>query len=260
MADHAPSAAPLAGRAIIVTRPEPGGALVEALEALGATVHDVPATRFEPLPAAEVRAGLAVLEDADWVVLTSRHAVAELLAHVEAMGLDRTVLARLGRAVVGAATAEALMAVGLPPTVVPERFVAEGVLEALAARTDVPGRRIVYATADGARDVLPDGLRALGAQVTVVPMYRSVPDPEAPVALRGAVDAGAALVTLTAPSTAEAWAAAIGPEVAARVPAASIGPVTTKAARALGIPVVVEAAPSTASGLAEAIGRYFSRS
>ena len=55
-----------------------------------------------------------------------------------------------------------------------ERFVAEALLDALRDRGDVRGARVLYATAEGARDVLPDGLAELGASVDRVHLYRSV--------------------------------------------------------------------------------------
>ena len=51
-------------------------------------------------------------------------------------------------------------------------LVAEGLLEALPA--DLHGVRALVARAEEARDTLPDGLRAAGAEVDVVPLYRTL--------------------------------------------------------------------------------------
>ena len=58
--------------------------------------------------------------------------------------------------------------------VVPERFVAEGLVEALA---DVPVSRALIARAAAARDVLPDALRERGAEVDVLALYETVAEP-----------------------------------------------------------------------------------
>ena len=58
--------------------------------------------------------------------------------------------------------------------IVPERFVAEGLVEALV---DVPVSRALIARAAVARDVLPDALRDRGAQVDVVALYETVAEP-----------------------------------------------------------------------------------
>jgi uroporphyrinogen III methyltransferase/synthase len=50
---------------------------------------------------------------------------------------------------------------------------------------------------------------------------------------------------------------AVGRDVARRAPAASIGPVTSEAARTAGLDVVVEATESTIPGLVNAVADYF---
>jgi uroporphyrinogen-III synthase len=252
--------APLAGRRIVVTRPEGGGDLAQRLLALGATVHEIPATRIEPLSQLTLRAALGDLARYAWIIFTSRNAVTLVLDQWEAMGHAVGAFGAahgLKIAAVGSATADALRQRGLAVTVVPSKFAAEGVLEAMTWRDDVAGTDILYATAEGARQVLASGLSAAGATVHVIPIYRSIPDERASLLLRAAVDAGCDLVTFTAASTARAWVSAIGARRAGLVPAASIGPVTSEAARALGVPVAAEADPSTAEGLVQAIVRYF---
>jgi uroporphyrinogen-III synthase len=160
--------------------------------------------------------------------------------------------------VVGPATAERVAAEGLEVAVMPQRFVAEGLVEAMATRDDVRGRRVLYPTAEGARDVIPEGLGAMGATVDVVHAYRSTPDPRAAEALRAALDEGPVdLVTFAAPSAVQAWVDALAPAQARGIPAATIGSVTSDAARAAGIPVVVEAEESTIPGLVAAITHHY---
>ena len=248
-------ARPLFGRRVVVTRAAAqAGALSERLRALGADVLEMPATRVEPLDPAPLAAALARLGEYDWMAFTSQNAVRLVWEALRAAGLDARALAGVRVCAVGSATGEALLARGIAVDVVPIRFVAEGVLEALAGRTDVQGARVLYATAEGARDVLPAGLRALGAVVDVVPVYRSAPDGAGAEQLRQALADGAVdLVTFTSASTVHGYVQAVGAELARRAPAASIGPVTSEAARAAGITVAVEAAESTIPGLVAAV-------
>ena len=147
---------------------------------------------------------------------------------------------------------------GIAADVTPERFVAEGLLEALAQRADVPGTRVLYLAAEGAREVLPNGLNALGARVDIVPLYRSVADPASNEAMRGFVLGRdeRSLVTFTSASAVHALLAAVGKEACAGVPAATIGPATSVAAREAGFDVCVEASRSTIPNLVEEIVGY----
>ena len=159
-------------------------------------------------------------------------------------------------AAIGRATADALLERGLAADVVPEQFVAESLVEALRRREDIAGRRVLLARAAGARDVLPDGLRAIGAAVDEIAIYRTVLDGEgaANVAARlrgGEID----FVTLTSSSTAQFFVEAVGVEAATTAPVASIGPVTSKTARSLGLRVDIEAEEATIPGLVEAVVR-----
>ena len=141
------------------------------------------------------------------------------------------------------------------------RLVAEELVNALRDHGDVRGARVLYAAATGARETLQEGLEALGAIVDRVPMYSSVPDGEGAAALREQLLAGEAdAVTYTSASSVNAFVDAVGADAAARVPAVTIGPVTTAAARARGLEVAAEASISTIAGLADAACDLFAPS
>jgi uroporphyrinogen III methyltransferase / synthase len=134
--------------------------------------------------------------------------------------------------------------------------VAEGLLESLRAREDVRGAHMLYAAAEGARDVLPTGLAALGAQVDIIALYRNGAAMEDAAPVRARLELGEVdLVTFASASAVHAFVSAVGLEAARRVPAASIGPITTEAAREAGLEVVREATASTISGLVDAVVR-----
>ncbi|HET7457175.1 MAG TPA: uroporphyrinogen-III C-methyltransferase [Gemmatimonadaceae bacterium] len=256
-----PELRPLLGARVLVTRARAqASALADRLRALGADVVEAPAARVERIrgPAGGTPAGLRYavthLADYQWVTFTSQNAVAIFWDALREAGRDARALAGAKVCAVGPATADALLARGVAVDVLPRRFVAEGLLEALADRGDLQAARVLYATAAGARDALPEGLAAMGADVDVVPVYRTVADDEGAAELRAVVESGGVeLVTFTSASTVRGFVDAVGAELARRVQAVSIGPITSEAARAAGIEVVAEAAESTIEGLVAAV-------
>ena len=249
---------PLFGKRIVVTRARAqAGALSGALAAQGAEVIEMPATRIEPLDDAALHEAVARIHEYQWAVFTSQNAVHLMWDALRWGGRDARSLAGIRVAAVGPATAAALLEHGIAVDVTPERFVAESLLEALERRDDVRGARVLYAAAEGARDVLPRGLSALGAVVDAVPVYRSAPDADGSAALRARLETGGVdLVTFTSASGVNAFVFAVGPEAARRAPAACIGPATAAAARAAGLDVAIEADPSTIAGLVECVVRH----
>lgn len=250
---------PLDGVRIAVTRAgERGTPLAEALRRVGATVHEVPLTRIESLDPAPLHEAMRQLASYEWVLLTSVNAVEHLARAVQTYGAQ-DVMATRRLAVVGSATAAAVEQQGWRmPTIQPDRAQAEGMLDAMAERSDVEGVRMLYPCAAGARDVLPDGLRRLGAIVDVIPTYRSAPDHEGQARIRALAKEGALdLVTVAAPSAVDSLLDALPPEHASRLPVACIGPVTARAARTAGFPVKVEATAAVLEGWVKQIVQAF---
>jgi uroporphyrinogen III methyltransferase/synthase len=245
---------PLFGKRIVVTRPEPNTALSLRLRELGADVIEMPATRIEPLDLQPLYRGLLALKEYQWVVFTSRHAVRIVWEVLRAAKKDARAFASVKIVAVGPATADELLKHGLAVDVVPERYSSEGVLDALLERDDVRGARVLYPVAEGARDVLAQGLREIGAQVEPLTIYRSQVVAEGADPLKEALRSGSVdYVTFTAGSTVRGFIDAVGPELATRSPAATIGPITSAAAREAGLDVHIEAAPATTEGLVDAL-------
>ncbi len=237
---------PLSGRTVAVTRARAqASALAARLRELGARVVEAPAIRQRSL-----HATVPDLEEFDLVCLTSPVGVHELFARLDADGRDARALAGLRVAAIGPGTARALTEHGVRADVVPERFVAEGLVAALA---DVPVRRVLLARALQARDVLPEALRARGAQVDVLALYETVAETLDDATLRATHSAD--YVTFTSSSTVRFFLAAAGP-VAALSPSTrlvSIGPVTSEALRAAGLSPHVEATQPDVDGLIAAL-------
>lgn len=246
---------PLFGKRIVVTRASAqAGGLRARLAELGADVLDVPALRIEPLDQGPLRAALDGIADYQWLVLTSQNAVAMLWDAMRASDRDARMLAGVRVACVGRSTADALLARGVAADVVPHRFVAEGVLAEMTKRSDVRGAHVLYVAAEGARDLLPDGLRDIGCTVDVVRAYRSVSAAEGADELRDALLQGRVdIATFASASAVRGYVEAVGGEAARRTPAVSIGPVTSDALRAAGIEIAAEASEASIDGLVEAV-------
>ncbi len=235
---------PLAGRTVAVTRARAQSSdLAARLEQLGAAVMQAPAIRIAPVdgPAPEI-------EGYDLVCLTSPNGVRLLFERLAAAGRDARAFAGARVAAIGPGTAAALRAHGLIADIVPERFVAEGLVEALA---DVPVSRALIARAAQARDVLPDALRARGAQVDVIVLYETVAEPFDDLQLRDL--ASADYVTFTSSSTVHFFFAGAGDSLPEDARLISIGPVTSAALREYGHEPHLEARRHDIDGLVQAL-------
>lgn len=248
---------PLAGKTVVVTRARAQASdLRGALELMGARVIELPVIRIEPITGSpELDAALGDLAAYDVIVVTSANGVDQLAARMAERGLDARSL-RPDQTVVaiGPATAAALAAHGVRADLVPDRFVGEAVLEALAA-TPVEGRRVLIARARDARPVVADGLRDRGAQVDDVAVYETVAERPADDVIADALAAD--IITFTSSSTVTNTLALLGDAQRAQLVAgplvASIGPVTSDTARAAGLEVATEADEHDIPGLMRAV-------
>ncbi len=237
---------PLFGRTVVVTRARAqASSLVARLRELGAETVELPAIAID-----DPDDGGAALADAaarlgsyDWVAVTSPNGARRLLAacrDARAFGPARV-------AAIGPGTAAALAEGNVVADLVPDRFVAEGLLEAFP---DPPagGGRVLLARATEARDVLPETLRERGWDVDVVAAYRTVRG--RPTDAELASLARADVVTFTSSSTVVNFLAAtdVVPPVVA-----CIGPITAATAREHGLDVAVEAEVHTIDGLVDAL-------
>ncbi len=246
---------PLAGRSVVVTRARAQASeLTRRLTRLGADVIELPVIRIVPL---EDPPGLdAVLDrigDYRMVVLTSVNGVDALFARLAERGADARAIDRDARIVaIGPATAARLEDRGIHADLVPDAFVAEGILAALDGE-DLTGVPVLVARARGARPTLIDGLVARGARVQELELYEAVAD--APDADRIAGALTADFVTFTASSTVRHFVDLVGADRAAAMAGRviSIGPVTSATLHERGITVDAEADPHTIPGLVDAL-------
>jgi uroporphyrinogen III methyltransferase/synthase len=250
---------PLHGRRVVVTRARAqASGLARTLRDLGAEVVELPAIRIEPqIESEEVPRAVASIGEYALVCITSPNGAHLLFDALAAggptdttVGLDARALAGATVAAIGPGTRRALAKHGITADIVPERFVAEALVEALAG-VEVEGKRVLVARAAEARDVLPDALRERGAEVDVVALYETVreqPDAEAIEAAQGAD-----YVTFTSSSTVTNLTEALGDRFPPSARIVSIGPVTSETAEAAGLSVNVEAGQHDIDGLVRAL-------
>jgi uroporphyrinogen III methyltransferase/synthase len=243
---------PLHGRTVVVTRARAqASGVAKTLQGLGAQVVELPAIRIESLTGTEeARAAAKAIGDYDLICLTSPNGVKLLFEAISDAGLDARALAGATVAAIGPGTARALAAEGIAADVIPERFVAEALVEVLED-VEVDGKRVLIARAAEARDVLPDALRERGARVDVVALYETVreaPDEKAITAAQGAD-----YVTFTSSSTVKNLIEALGERFPAAARIVSIGPVTSETVREACLEVAVEADRHDVEGLLSAL-------
>lgn len=260
----------MAGRRILVTRAEhQAGRLSRELASHGAETVEIPAIRI--LPAAD----FAPLDDAirhlstyGWMLVTSANTVNALLARIEELGIAapgsqtwRTMFGPMPKiAAVGPATAKAVRRMGWSVDLIPEKYVAESLLQTVGGK--LQGQRVLLARSARARDVIPDSLRAQGIEVDVIDAYRTEIPAESISQVRE-LFAGSAqkpsldAATFTSSSTVENFLALLReagqPAPPENLPAISIGPVTSKTLRAAGWEPAAEAEDHNVDGLVRAV-------
>jgi uroporphyrinogen III methyltransferase / synthase len=245
---------PLFGKSIVVTRTRTqASGLSKKLAALGARVIELPALEIRELDdTTPLRAAIERIDAYGWIVFTSQNAVTIFFKHLFAAGRDARCLGACRIAVIGRATGDELLKYGLRPDVVPEQFVAESLLEAFD-REEIVGSVVLLPCSEDARNTLFEGLKARGASVDRIHIYRPVkPDPVAAGELEDVKNAD--MITFASSSTVRHFFAMV---VETRALAASIGPVTSATLRELGHEPAVEADEYTIDGLVQAILAYY---
>jgi uroporphyrinogen-III synthase len=246
---------------ILVTRSRhQSSALADRLCALGAEPVLIPAIELaEPTSFAAFDAALARFETFHWLLFTSANAVE---AFVRRAG-GRDVSAQRVAAI-GSATARALADAGMRVDLVPAQAVAESLVEALLPYVRQPEglpTRFLLLRAEVAREVLPDTLRAAGAEVTVAPVYRTVVPSDSIAAVRrlfSSRELWPEAITFTSSSSATnlmALLEAAGLRLPQEILRVSIGPVTSQTLRDLGFPPSAEAGVAAIDALAATVMR-----
>jgi uroporphyrinogen III methyltransferase/synthase len=254
---------PLFGRRIVVTRArEQASSFADRLAGAGADVIEFPTIEtVKPKSWESLDRELARLETYDWIIFTSVNGVKYFVDRLKETGSDIRALKGVKIQAIGPKTAEAIENMGVRVDAVPSEYRAEAIVASLGA-DGVTGKNIFIPRAKVAREVLPDELRKMGANVVVAEAYETV----IPAAKRdemkklfeeGKVD----VVTFTSSSTVSNFVEMFGKEETLRllsgVKVASIGPITSETARKFGLNPVIEPSDYTTEALAQGIEKLY---
>ncbi|UCG86186.1 MAG: uroporphyrinogen-III C-methyltransferase [Gemmatimonadota bacterium] len=247
------TARPLFGTRVLVTStPSTAAKLRDGLAALGAEVLTGPVIRIgDPPDWSPVDQAIDRMAAYDWLVFSSANGVDYFMRRLLMRGGDVRRLGPVKVAVAGTGTAERLHDYGVRADLVPERFVAESLAEALVERD--AGSRFLLAGASRGRHVLAPALERAGARVDRIVVYASSdiaePDPVVADALAGD---GIDWITVTSSASARSLVRLYGDAIrSARI--VSISPVTSDELAGLGYEPAAEASPHTVSGVVDAI-------
>lgn len=254
---------PLRGWRILVTRASAQAfGLSDPLRRLGATVIEIPTIEIRSTGGSgPLDHALLKIDHYDTLILTSVNGVEIMFERYNRMGLPIVDMQHLRVVAIGPATAMAIQSEGLSVSVVPERYIAESVLDALRGKIN-QWSRVLLVRAKVARDLLPRELEKMGARVDVIEAYETrVPDGAEEKLKKVFTDPASRphVVTFTSSSTASNLLALLGDDTRSflqGVCLASIGPVTSETLQQAGYPPAIEAQEYTMNGLVEAIAGY----
>lgn len=254
---------PLFGKGMLVTRAaDQAGEYSTMLEDLGASVWECPTIRIVPPgDPADLDRAIAGLNAFAWVVFTSYNAVQAFFTRLHELGRDSRALGPCRVCAVGPRTAAALAPYGIRADLVPASYKAEGVVAAFA-ELNPAGKRILYPKADRARDVIPAGLGALGAEVVAPVAYCNIlPDAVPAGVIQALEERRIQCATFTSSSTVDNLARLLGENrflhLLEGVAIAAIGPITARTCRELGLDVSIEPEEYTLAAMTREIVRYF---
>ena len=251
---------PLFGKTIMVTREkEASSEFAELLASCGAMIIEFPTIEIKPVRnTKEQELSVRNLEDYDFLVFTSVNGVSNYFEVLALEGKDSRELKGKKIIAIGEKTSEELLRYNLRADYVPKVYTAEGIIS-LAEKLNLNGKKILIPRALVARELLPDTLRAMGAEVEVLCVYETlVPDyAKQKLDLIKMKFSGAEidLVTFTSSSTVTNFFSLLGkdPELFSKTGFACIGPVTAATLLGYGLTPTVTADIHTTRGLKEKI-------
>lgn len=245
----------LFGKKILVTRARnQASKLTEKLENLGAEVFEFPTIKISP-PTDNFQAldeSIKNLKNFDWIIFTSANGVEKFFERLKIFKLDARIFSNSKVAVIGSATAERLSNFGIIADLIPEKFRAESLLDSL--KNFAEGKKFLIVRAEKAREILPDELKNFGAEVSVIPAYKTETADEINLkVLPEKID----MITFTSSSTVENFVKKFGAESLKKYKLAAIGPITEETLKNFGASADVVAEKFTIDGLVDAIKNFY---
>jgi uroporphyrinogen III methyltransferase/synthase len=254
---------PLLGKKILVTRArDQSSEFAARLRNLGAEVIEYPTIEILSPPNWNgLDRAIEALKSYDWVIFTSANGVNFFWQRLTDKGKNSSLLSSLKICAIGPATAKQLRKKGMEVDYVPKEFIAESILQGFG-KMMIQGKRILLARAKVARDILPKGLRKMGAEVDVVEAYRTVKPRGGEKRLKQILTDGKIdVVTFTSSSTVNHFAELLKEDdlkiLLRGITIACIGPITAQTAKQWGMRVQIQPKRYTIAALTQAIAGYF---
>lgn len=245
----------LSGKNYVLTRNrEQSQELLDELLRLGATALVLPMLDFHsPDDLPRTLKDLARVSEFDWIVFTSSNGVRFFFERLSSLGPAEAALSELKFACVGPGTAKTLAKHGFVADLIASRHIAEGLLEELeeTLKEELSSLSFLVPRAQEAREILPTELKRRGAEVTVVPVYKTVPPPFCGDIL-DSLDPNSRVLFASA-SSVENW---IFHTQRTDLPCFCIGPITAQAAVEAGLTVLATATDYTIDGLVACLLSY----
>ncbi len=251
---------PLLGKGIVITRPErQADDLARLLIREGAYPIAFPTIKIVPPDDwVELDEAIDKLKTYDWLIFTSANGVQFFFERLQDKNKDIADLKGIKVCCIGPATALQLEKKGIIVDIIPEQFIAEGILHSFAS-LDLVGKKILIPRASQARDILPEGLKKQGAEVDVVTAYRTINSgrkKEDFVAMIN--DNKVDVITFTSSSTVTNFVEIMGSDfkLPAHVDVACIGPVTAATAKKAGFKIAIAHDEYTMEGLVQSLNDH----
>jgi uroporphyrinogen III methyltransferase/synthase len=256
---------PLFGKRIVVTRArEQSSEFLALLSEFGAeciefpTIEIVPPESWDALDRA-----IHTLESYHWLLFTSVNGVKYFLQRLKVLGKDVRDLKGLKIGAIGPKTAETWDHLGIKPDLIPREFRAEALVE-MFKEYGIKGAKILVPRAAQARELLPEELRKLDAEVDVVEAYQTIKPDHSSARVRQMLEKGDIdMVTFTSSSTVTNFLEMFRVDGERfrrwmeRVTVACIGPITAKTAQGKGLSVNLVPREYTIEALTARIVQHF---
>ncbi len=253
------------GAKIVVTRARAqASGLIERIRDKGGEAIEFPS--IEIIREADLKTlhtAFVNIDNYNWIIFTSVNAVDIFFQELSEQGIDIRNLYGIKICAIGPATSAQLEKRGLIVDVVPEEYMAEGIIAELGMQIK-EGDRVLLPRARDAREILPKALQELGALVDEVLLYEAIAaahvNPSIMLEIRnGQVD----YISFTSSSTVRNFVKIVGKEhiedINRQVKIACIGPITANTARENGFTVDIMPESFTIDALFQSILKDYNK-
>jgi uroporphyrinogen III methyltransferase/synthase len=248
---------PLFGKGIVITRPQrQADEFARLLEKEGAQAIHFPTVKIVPPKSWEsLDAALNNLADYNWLIFTSANGVQYFFERLFERDKDIRELKGIKICCIGPATALEIQKRGIKVDLIPEYYISESILQSFD-KIKMQGQKVLIPRAIEARDVLPEGLKKMGAAVDVVSAYATVNSGEKKERLTELIrEKRIDVITFTSSSTVMNFLEIMGKDYSLppKIKIACIGPITAATARKHGFKVDILQEEYTIPGLVQAL-------